>query len=306
MVGIVQEYDTSSPSRSSFPPDFLFGTASSAYQYEGAANEGGRAPSIWDTYTEKYPCIEPFVTIFHWDVPQSLEDAYGGFLGPQIVKDFTEFAEVCFREFGDRVKHWITLNGPTIFSDLGYARGMKAPGRCFSWLPFNCTTHGDSSTEPYIVAHHLLLAHASAVNLYRKNYQKSQMGEIGLAESIVWLLPMSQSIADTDAASRALAFNLDWFIGPLSSGSYPDEMEKYVGDRLPKFSQEQSNLVKGSFDFIGINYYTTFYAENIECPTHNKTYSTDFCANLTYACLTLDTLLPKRTSRTASTHEEQV
>ncbi|XP_015962062.1 beta-glucosidase 12 isoform X1 [Arachis duranensis] len=344
-------YGTASVKRSTFPTDFMFGTASSSYQYEGAVNEGGRSPSIWDTYTEKYPerikdhsngavavdsyhlfkedvnimkdigfnayrfsiswsrilpggnlagginkegiqyynnlinellsnGIQPFVTIFHWDLPLSLEDAYGGFLSPHIVDDFKDYAEVCFKEFGDRVKHWITLNGPSILSLLGYAHILKAPGRCSSWLPFNCSG-GDSATEPYLVAHHQILAHAAAVKLYREKYQKSQKGQIGIAHSIDWAIPISHSAADIDATSRALAFRIGWFMEPITYGSYPVEMVNYLGDRLPRFSQEQYKMVQNSFDFIGINYYTTSYVTDAECQVENQTAFTDSCTELT-------------------------
>ncbi|KAF2293650.1 hypothetical protein GH714_003856 [Hevea brasiliensis] len=86
--------------------------------------------------------------------------------------DFRDHAELCFGNFGDRVKHWITLNEPLTVVVDGYATGIKAPGRCSEWLPVNCTG-GDSSTEPYIAAHNQLLAHAAAVKVYRDKYQIS-------------------------------------------------------------------------------------------------------------------------------------
>ena len=84
--------------------------------------------------------------------------------------DFQDYAELCFKEFGDRVKHWITLNEPLSQASGGYADGLIAPARCSSWQKLNCTA-GDSGTEPYLAAHHEILAHASAVEVYRKKYQ---------------------------------------------------------------------------------------------------------------------------------------
>jgi beta-glucosidase len=84
--------------------------------------------------------------------------------------DFRDYAELCFKEFGDRVKHWITLNEPWSYSYGGYASGLLAPDRCSAWQNLNCTG-GNSGTEPYLVAHHLLLAHAAAVEVYKKKYQ---------------------------------------------------------------------------------------------------------------------------------------
>ncbi|XP_027343041.1 beta-glucosidase 13-like [Abrus precatorius] len=225
--------------------------------------------------------LKPFVTLVHYDHPQSLVDAYGGFLSHKIVKDFADYAEVCFKAFGDRVKYWITINGPSIFSLQGYANGKFAPGRCSKWLSFNCTG-GDSATEPYLVSHHQLLAHAAAVKVYREKYQNTQKGQIGLVQAIDWVIPLSQSLADIDATSRANVFKMDWTMEPLNSGSYPIEMVDSVGERLPKFSKEESDMVKNSFDFIGINYYSTSYATDAECPNERKSYETDFCAELTY------------------------
>lgn len=85
-------------------------------------------------------------------------------------EDFRDYAELCFEEFGDRVKNWITLNEPRSISKNGYANGRFAPGRCSAWLNMNCTG-GDSGTEPYLVAHHQLLAHAAAVQAYKIKYQ---------------------------------------------------------------------------------------------------------------------------------------
>jgi beta-glucosidase len=84
--------------------------------------------------------------------------------------DFQNYSELCFKEFGDRVKHWITLNEPWSFAKHAYADGKLAPGRCSPWQNLNCTG-GDSATEPYIAAHNQILAHASAVNVYKTKYQ---------------------------------------------------------------------------------------------------------------------------------------
>ncbi|KAL0339254.1 UNVERIFIED_CONTAM: Beta-glucosidase 11, partial [Sesamum angustifolium] len=115
--------------------------------------------------------ITPFVTIFHWDLPQSLEDEYLGFLSPRIIDDYKDFAELCFKEFGDRVKHWATFNEPYIFTSGGYdggATGNAPPGRCSNR---SICAEGNSATEPYIVGHHMLIAHATAVKLYKEKYQ---------------------------------------------------------------------------------------------------------------------------------------
>jgi len=85
-------------------------------------------------------------------------------------KDFRDYADICFKEFGDRVKYWVTLNEPWTYSINGYANGTMAPGRCSTWINPNCVG-GDSGTEPYIVSHNQLLAHAAAVRVYKTKYQ---------------------------------------------------------------------------------------------------------------------------------------
>ncbi|PON69726.1 Glycoside hydrolase [Parasponia andersonii] len=351
---IPTHYGAVSLSRASFPPGFIFGTASSSYQYEGATKKDGRGPSIWDTYTHRYPekikdgsngdvatdeyhhykedvgimkemnldayrfsiswsrllpngklsggvnkegikyyndlinellanGLKPFVTLFHWDLPQALEDEYGGFLSPQIVEHFRDYAELCFKEFGDRVNNWITLNEPWSYAKSGYASGEFAPGRCSEWQKLNCTG-GDSGTEPYLVAHHLLLSHAAAVKLYREKYNKtSQKGLIGITLISHWFVPYSTATPDKNAALRALDFMFGWFMDPLTNGEYPHSMRSLVGNRLPKFTKEETKLVKGSFDFLGLNYYTANYAANVPRPKNveNASYLTDARTSLT-------------------------
>ncbi|CAN8287832.1 unnamed protein product [Cochlearia groenlandica] len=200
--------------------------------------------------------IEPYVTIFHWDVPQTLEDEYGGFLSPRIVEDFKNYAELLFQRFGDRVKFWITLNQPYSFASKGYGDGSYPPGRCT-----DCEFGGDSGTEPYIVAHNQLLAHAETVSLYRKRYKNSQGGKIGTTLIGRWFVPLNPtSNLDKAAAIRAFDFFVGWFLDPLVYGKYPQIMKTMVGDRLPEFTPRESNLVRESLDFLGLNYYVTNYA----------------------------------------------
>ncbi|KAL5156784.1 Beta-glucosidase 12 [Glycine soja] len=344
--------DVSSLNRSSFPQGFIFGTASAAYQYEGAAKEDGKGASIWDTFTHKYPDkiqdrsngdiavdqyhrykedvqimkymnldayrfsiswsrilpkgklsgginqegvkyynnlinellangLQPFVTLFHWDLPQTLEDEYGGFLSPRIINDFQDYTELCFKEFGDRVKHWITINEPWSYSIFGYATGMMPPSRCSKWLNPNCMD-GDSGKEPYLVSHHLLLAHAAVVKMYKKKYQASQKGVIGITIVSNWFEAYSNNKLDKYAAQRAIDFMFGWFMEPLTSGNYPQSMRSLLGRRLPKFTKQQVKLINGSFDFLGLNYYTSNYVVNAPKLSNGKpNYATDSNANLT-------------------------
>ncbi|PNX79426.1 beta-glucosidase 24-like protein, partial [Trifolium pratense] len=148
--------------------------------------------------------ITPFVTLFHWDLPQVLETEYGGFLSPQIIDDFHDYADLCFKEFGNKVTHWVTLNEPQMFTKGGYALGTYAPGRC-SNPPCQ---DGNSGTEPYKVTHNLILAHAKVVHLYKSTYQKKhQKGKIGITLNTNWYMPFGDNnIPDKKAADRALDF----------------------------------------------------------------------------------------------------
>ncbi|KAM1148869.1 hypothetical protein ACFX2B_029227 [Malus domestica] len=314
-------------------PGFVFGAASASYQVEGAWNEDGRGPSIWDTFTHNHPekitdrsngdvaidqyhlykkdvaimkdmkfdayrfsiswsrllpngtlsggvnrkgieyydnlinelllhGLQPFVTLFHWDVPQALEDAYGGFLSPRIADDFKDYAELCFSLFGDRVKHWITLNEPYTFSNHAYTIGIHAPGRCSAWQDPTCLG-GDSAIEPYLVTHHQLLAHAAAVKVYKEKFQAYQNGVMGITLVSHWFEPASEAKEDIDASYRALDFMFGWFMDPITRGDYPYSMQGLVRERLPKFTDEESKMLIGSFDFIGLNYYSARYAADV-------------------------------------------
>ncbi|CAI0400607.1 unnamed protein product [Linum tenue] len=174
--------------------------------------------------------------------------------------DYADYADFCFKTFGDRVKNWMTFNEPRVTAALGYDNGIFAPGRC-SKTYGNCTV-GNSGTEPYIVAHNLILAHATAVQRYREKYQEKQKGKIGTLLDFVWYEPLTRGKADNYAAQRARDFHIGWFLHPIVYGEYPKTMQEIVGERLPKFTAEEKKMVKGSFDYIGINQYTAYYMYN--------------------------------------------
>ncbi|KAH9622775.1 hypothetical protein KSS87_007371 [Heliosperma pusillum] len=308
---------SSEVSRTLFPPHFVFGVATSAYQVEGAWNEGNRGPSIWDDFTHTegkivdgsngdvavdqyhrykedvelismmgfnayrfsiswsriFPDglgtkvnneginyynnlinallergIQPYVTLYHWDLPLHLQQSMEGWLNKDIAKYFALYAEACFANFGDRVKNWITFNEPLQTAINGHCIGIFAPGR-----------NENPSTEPYLASHHQLLAHAYAVSIYRKKYKEIQGGHIGISPDCEWAEPLSDSAEDKAAAQRRLDFQLGWYLDPIFFGDYPLTMRERLGERLPKFSDEEKELLHNSVDFLGLNHYTSRY-----------------------------------------------
>lgn len=204
--------------------------------------------------------IQPHVTIYHFDFPQALQDEYSGLISPRFIEDFTAYADVCFSNFGDRVKYWSTVNEPNVETIGGYDQGILPPRRCSFPFGFGCE-EGNSTTEPYVAAHHLLLAHASAVSLYRDRYQAEQGGRIGLTLLGWWYEPGTQTPDDVAAAARMNDFHIGWFMHPMVFGDYPPVMRRNVGSRLPTFTDEEAARVRGSFDFVGFNHYIVVYVK---------------------------------------------
>ncbi|CAG9333786.1 unnamed protein product [Blepharisma stoltei] len=220
--------------------------------------------------------ITPYVTLYHWDLPQTFNNFTdkSTWLNKDIVFKFNDYADFCFKNFGDQVKFWITFNEIKVMAWVGYGTGLHAPGRCSpnfgSWCK-EIGGGGNSSTEPYIVAHHAFLAHGYAVKTYREKYQKLQGGKIGMASSSTFALPYdNQNIDDINAAHRAVAFQFGWLTDPIAFGRYPEEMSSIItGNRLPNFTESESEMLKGSYDFLGFNYYTTQYAQHTGIPGIN-------------------------------------
>jgi beta-glucosidase len=210
--------------------------------------------------------ITPFVTLFHWDTPQELEVRYGGMLDKEkYIPDFNRYARVCFERFGDRVKHWITYNEPGVYTLAGYAAGVHAPGRS-SFRDIN--EEGDSSTEPFIVGHTEILSHAYVAEIYRRDFKPTQKGCIMITLHGNWSEPWDKSNPlDVEAAERAREFEIAWFADPIyKTGDYPESMRQQLGDRLPRFTPEESKLVLGSSDFYGMNSYTAFFVKHRDGP----------------------------------------
>lgn len=189
--------------------------------------------------------MTPFVTLYHWDLPLALYKKYGGWLSRRIIPDFERYARLCFERWGGKVKHWLTLNEPWVVAGLGHYTGSFAPGH-------------RSSSEPWIVGHHLILAHAHAVKIYRDEFKPSQHGEIGITLNGDWVEPWDESPENVQAAQDKMDAAIGWFADPIYLGhNYPASMRKMLSDRLPTFTPEELALVHGSSDFYGCNFYTT-------------------------------------------------
>eukprot|EP00486_Rosalina_sp_Unknown_P001744 CAMPEP_0201569066 /NCGR_PEP_ID=MMETSP0190_2-20130828/10541_1 /ASSEMBLY_ACC=CAM_ASM_000263 /TAXON_ID=37353 /ORGANISM="Rosalina sp." /LENGTH=503 /DNA_ID=CAMNT_0047990979 /DNA_START=33 /DNA_END=1547 /DNA_ORIENTATION=+ len=206
--------------------------------------------------------IQPFVTLYHWDLPQAVYEATnGGWINESIVDYYVQYVDTVFTYFAPSVKKWLTFNEPWTFCVQGYDdNGGHAPGRCSdrSQCP-----QGNSSTEPYLCTHNVLLSHAAAVKLFReKQYDKKYNSEIGITLNVDWAEPASSSDADFNASQRKLIWQLAWYADPIWFGDYPQIMKDYIGDRLPTFTNQQKQDLKGSHDFFGLNHYTTAWVQD--------------------------------------------
>ena len=190
--------------------------------------------------------IHPVATLYHWDLPLPLQLEHDGWLSHHTANAFVAYARVCFERFGDRVKHWITINEPYTHVVHGFALGDHAPGRMMR-----------PTTEPYIAGHYLLLAHAHAVAVYRQQYAPTQKGIVSIALNSDWREPLTASAADVAAAQRSMEFNLGWFADPIYFGDYPPAMRAQLGARLPTFSAEQRAMLTNSSDFFALQHYAS-------------------------------------------------
>lgn len=200
--------------------------------------------------------VTPVVTLYHFDLPQCFEDQ-GGWRSESTVKAFDNYAQFCFRTFGDRVKFWITINEPYVVADLGYEKGIMAPAV------------KEPGVGAYLVAHNLIKAHATAWHSYDTLFRTMQGGFVSIALNSDWAEPFNPADpADQAAAKRHIAFCLDWFATPIFlNGDYPTIMKSQVSalskrqgfssSRLPEFTEEERMMIKGTADFFSLNYYTT-------------------------------------------------
>ncbi|XP_010733419.3 lactase-like protein [Larimichthys crocea] len=202
--------------------------------------------------------ITPIVTLYHWDLPQVLQEKYGGWQNISMVNHFNEYANLCFERFGDRVKYWITFNNPWSIAVEGYETGEHAPGLKLR------------GTGAYRAAHHIIKAHAKVWHTYDTQWRAKQKGLVGISLSGDWGEPVDISNQkDIEAAERYVQFYLGWFATPIFHGDYPQVMKDFIGrksvqqglgmSRLPTFSPQEKSYIKSTCDFLGIGHFTTRY-----------------------------------------------
>jgi beta-glucosidase len=296
------------PEPAAFPADFLWGAATAAYQIEGAVDEDGRGPSIWDTFSHRpgrtrngdtgdvaadhyhryrddvrlmaelglrsyrfsvswprvQPAgsgrtdprgldfyrrlvdellahdIEPWVTLYHWDLPEELERA-GGWPARETAERFAEFAEHAVAALGDRVRYWTTLNEPWCSAFLGYAAGEHAPGR-------------HDAAAALAANHHLLLGHGLAVQALRAGGAR----QIGITLNLYPVTPVDDDPAVLDAARRVDGLHNRIYLDPLFRGTFPEDVrEDLAGVSDFCFERpEDAAVIATPMDLLGINYYT--------------------------------------------------
>jgi beta-glucosidase len=301
-----------------FPEGFVWGVAASSFQIEGAPDEDGRGPSIWDTLCERpgaildgtdgtVACdhyhrwesdldlmrdlgagayrfsiawprimptgrtvedrglawydrlvdgmlergIEPYATLYHWDLPQWLEDK-GGWRDRDTAFRFAEYAAIVQHRLGDRVKKWATLNEPWCSAFLGHASGEHAPGRT-------------DPAEAVLASHHLLLGHGLAAQALHGGRRPA---EVGIVINLYDVTPVTDSPADLDAARRIDGQQNRWYLDPILKGSYPEDV---VADHA-RFSDMSFvrdgdlETISARLDWLGINYYSSFAVRGLDAP----------------------------------------
>lgn len=182
--------------------------------------------------------ITPMVTLYHWDLPQALQER-GGWENRDTVEQFDRYAQVCFEEFGDLVPHWCTINEPSCVSLEGNLYGNHAPGK---------RELGTALT----VAHNVLLAHGRAVERYRAT---GQQGKIGIVLNLTHVESASDAREDLAAARRFDGHVNRWFLDPVFRGSYPDDMVAWYGKDAPEVTEGDMETISAPTDFLGVNYY---------------------------------------------------
>lgn len=184
--------------------------------------------------------IQPVATLYHWDLPQSLEDI-GGWRNRELIQIFADYADVVTRVLGDRVKFWTTHNEPWVIAFLGHLTGEHAPGYKDGWKP------------ALQVTHHLLVSHGAAVNVIRANVPDASAG---IVTNHAWVDAVSTSPEDLAAKRRLEGYHNRWFLEPIFKGTYPADMWEAFGADVPDIHEGDMALASVPTDYLGINYYT--------------------------------------------------
>jgi beta-glucosidase len=309
-VGVGVGATLPTPRSLAFPPDFLWGCATSAYQIEGAVAEDGRGPSIWDTFahtpgktmhgdtgdvaddsyhrykedvgllkslgTKSYRFsiswsrvfpqgtgrpnergmayyerlvdellnqgIQPYITLFHWDLPQALA---GGWQSRDTSKAFADYAAFVTRRLSDRVRHFMTTNELICFTDLSYKVGQFAPG-----LKLN-------AAQVNQVRHHAVLAHGLGVQAIRASASRGT--RVGLADNPVAYIPVIETATHIESAKRAFREENAPFLTAVMEGRYTDGYLQRAGADAPKVDAGDMTAIGSPLDFIGLNVYQPEY-----------------------------------------------
>jgi beta-glucosidase len=185
--------------------------------------------------------IEPFVTLYHWDLPQALEDQLGGWLNRETAYAFAEYTDVVTKRLGDRVRRWLTLNEPAVTSFDGYESGAHAPGH-------------HNEREAWQASHNFLLAHGLAVPVIRSNGKSGT--EVGITLNFTAIHPATGSEADKAAAHFLDGKYHRWFLDPIFRGEYPADVVQRLGDLMPAVQPGDLEIISSPLDYLGANYYT--------------------------------------------------
>jgi len=186
--------------------------------------------------------IEPVVTLYHWDLPQALEEE-GGWRARETAARFAEYAGAAFDAYGDRVRFWLTINEPWIVGLLGYLHGLHAPG------------YRDDLLGEVTAFHHLLLAHGLAVRAYRGS---GADGRIGLAPNLAPHYPASDDPADLAVSEASDGYVNRWFLDAVFRGAYPEDMRRRYEDLLGPLdfvADRDLDVISEPTDYLGVNYY---------------------------------------------------
>ncbi|XP_040028438.2 beta-klotho [Gasterosteus aculeatus] len=189
--------------------------------------------------------VEPIVTLYHWDLPQVLQEHYGGWKNESIVELFEDYAAFCFDTFGSRVRYWLTLHNPYLVAVQGYGTGVHAPGEKGGPAGF------------LTVAHNLIRAHAKAWHTYNTHFRPAQNGKVSIVLGSHWVEPQRgrATVTNIELCQQSMEASLGWFANPIfGDGDYPVSLKTKYGGLLPTFSPEEKLWVKTTADFFSLSF----------------------------------------------------